>query len=309
MADSNDAPPKRPGRDELAGIAVPLGGPRAVASGVIGGGATARHQTAPAPPSGRLVPRQPVPAALAARTPVVTASATAGGARPSQTDISVEPELIRVERIPPSDDGRDGRLVLRRAPDSPAAASFRVLRQRVIESGARVLMITSAGRRDGKTTLALNLALALAESRRPRVLLVEANLRHPAVARALGFRPTACFGEQLELHRTYPQQPWIVVENGSEFLHILAVKPDQPPQPIVDGLAVGIALEQLRASHYQHIIFDCPPVLGSADVNLLEPHMDGVLLAVRARMSRSRDLRRAIQQMGSRRIIGTALID
>src|SRR5262249_31102421 len=104
-------------------------------------------------------------------------------------------EWVRVQRMPPGD-ASDPRLVMVRAPDSPAAAAFRVLRHRLIErDGLRTVLVTSPRVGEGKTTCAVNLALALCEAGRARVLLLEANFRRPAIARMLGFRPPVCFSE------------------------------------------------------------------------------------------------------------------
>src|SRR5438477_583444 len=92
---------------------------------------------------------------------------------------------------PPADP--DERLILVRDPDSARAASFRVLRHRLQEKGdPRVIAVTSAGPREGKTTCAVNLALALGECGRAKVLLIEANLWTPALAPLFGFMPPEC---------------------------------------------------------------------------------------------------------------------
>jgi Mrp family chromosome partitioning ATPase len=140
------------------------------------------------------------------------------------------------------------------------------------------------------------------------VLLLEMNLRYPSLARVLGFRPPVCFGDQLEFHRTHPMQPWVVVENLSPHLHVAAVSPDTQARALVDGPAVAIAIEQLRAADYHYIVLDCPPVLGSADLNLLTEHVDGVLFSMWLRRSRLRQLRRAMDQIGREKVIGSVLV-
>ena len=59
---------------------------------------------------------------------------------------------------------------------------------------------------------------------------------------------------------------------------------------------------------YEHIVVDAPPVLGSADVNLMADAADAVILTLRARRSTTRDLRRAIEQLGAAKIAGTVLV-
>ena len=65
----------------------------------------------------------------------------------------------------------------------------------------------------------------------------------------------------------------------------------------------------MRLGGYDHIVVDAPPVLGSADVNLMADSADGVVLALRARRSTTRDLRRAIDQIGQSKIAGTVLVE
>src|SRR5262249_49402876 len=78
----------------------------------------------------------------------------------------------------------DPRLVLLTEPDSPRAASFRVLRDRLLDASLpRVVAVSSAAPNDGKTTCAVNLALALAEGPATKVLLVDGNFFDPELGR------------------------------------------------------------------------------------------------------------------------------
>ena len=83
----------------------------------------------------------------------------------------------------------DRRLVSLTAPTSLEAEQYQALRLK-LESlhrsrGVRVMAITSPGVKDGKSVTAINLAAALAQGSGARVLLIEADLRRPAVARYL----------------------------------------------------------------------------------------------------------------------------
>src|SRR5206468_7484802 len=84
----------------------------------------------------------------------------------------------------------DDHLVSLLEPTSHAAEQYRAVRLAIEtfrhERGTRTVAITSPGRGDGRTITALNLAGALAQAPDARVVLVEADLRHPGVARALG---------------------------------------------------------------------------------------------------------------------------
>jgi len=244
---------------------------------------------------------QPVMAA-GAGTPVGAATIPATTLAGAKTQI-----WISTHRRPAD---LDPRLILLREPDSPRAASFRVLRHRLGELGEpRTLAVTSPEAREGKTLCAANLALALSECGRARVLLVEANLRTPALAALFGFMPPECFGEQLVRHRERPLEPWSVVEVYSPWLHVAAVRPNAPGRPLLDGPAFAIAMERLKQAGYDYIVLDTPPVVGSADVNLIVDAADGVIVTVWARKTAGRALRRAHDQLSPAKILGLVLID
>jgi Mrp family chromosome partitioning ATPase len=204
----------------------------------------------------------------------------------------------------------DERLVMVTGPDSERAAAMRVLRHRLqAEGDPRTVVVTSPGRGEGKTTVAANLALAMSECGRAKVLLVEANLRQPALAALFGFMPPECFSVQLERHREKPADPWSVVEVYSPFLHVLAVAPRVEGRPLVDAPAFHAAIAQLRRSRYDYIVIDTPPVLGTADVNLVEDAADAVLFVARSGATEARALKLAIEQLSPAKIAGVMLLD
>ncbi len=220
------------------------------------------------------------------------------------------PEIGLTEHALPSDSRPDARLALMIDPDSERSASFRVLRHHLLEVGRPQCVVVSSPREgDGKTTTAINLALALAECGRGKVLLVETHLRRPQLANVFKFLPSWCFAEQLAAHRHQPNMPWSFIDIPQLWLHVAAVNPKIEKTQLLDGPAFSIALDRLRLGGYDHIVIDAPPVLGSADVNLMADAADTVLLAVRSRSSTTRDLRKAIEQLGASKVAGTVLVE
>lgn len=203
----------------------------------------------------------------------------------------------------------DPRLVLLLDPDSERSASFRVLRHHLLEIGRpQVVIVSSPQLGDGKTTTAVNLALALAECGRAKVLLIETHVRRPQLTTVFQFVPPWCFAEQLAAHRHQPTMPWSLIDIPQLWLHVAAINPRTEQTQLLDGPAFAIAMERLRMSGYDHIVVDAPPVLGSADVNLMTDAADSVVIALRAKRSNVRDLRRAIEQLGTNKIAGTVLL-
>jgi Mrp family chromosome partitioning ATPase len=220
------------------------------------------------------------------------------------------PEIGLTQHHLPDDAAPDARLILHLDPDSERAAQFRVLRHHLLESGRpQVVVVTSPKGGEGKTTTAVNLALALAECGRAKVLLAETHLRRPQLAGVFRFVPPWCFAEQLAAHRHQPLLPWGLVDIPQLWLHVGAVNPRSEQAQLLDAPAFAIAMERLRLGGYDHIVIDAPPVFGSAEVNLLQDAADGVVLVARGGMTTARDLRRAIDQITSAKVLGTVLLD
>jgi len=220
------------------------------------------------------------------------------------------PEIGLTQHALPTDVTHDPRLVLMREPDSERSAAYRVLRHHLLEAGRpQVVIVSSAQPGEGKTMTALNLALALAECGRAKVLLAETHVRRPQLASIFRCVPPWCFAEQLAAHRHQPMLPWSLVDIPQAWLHAAPINPRIEKTQLLDAPAFAIAMDRLRLAGYDHIVIDAPPVLGSADVNLMADAADAVLFAVRARTSTTRDLRKAVDQIGQKKVIGTVLCE
>ncbi len=231
-------------------------------------------------------------------------------AAPRPVPAGPPPEIGLTQHSLPPDEAPDRRLVLMTDPDSERAAAFRVLRHHLLEAGRpQVIIVSSATKGEGKTTTALNLALALAECGRSKVLLAETHVRRPQLASVFKLVPPWCFAEQLAAHRHQPMLPWSLVEVPQVWLHVAAINPRIEKTQLLDAPAFAIAIERLRVAGYEHIVIDAPGVLGSADVNLMADSADAVVFALRARQTNTRDVRRAIDQIGASKLAGTVVIE
>jgi Mrp family chromosome partitioning ATPase len=235
-------------------------------------------------------------------------SAAGPGADPNWAGQAVKAAVVECVRVRTAAE-LDQRAAILRDPLSARAASFRVLRHRLADRGdPKVLVVTSAEDGEGKTTCALNLACALAESGRNRVLLLEVNTGRPAVAGLLGFLPPGCFFEQLAQHRTEPTRPWTVAQVAPHDVDVLAVQPRPEPRPPLHGPSLLAAIASLRAA-YAYTVIDTSSILTGLDVPLLEDAADGIVIAARARHTRGRALTAALEQAGASRVLGVVLVD
>ncbi len=201
-------------------------------------------------------------------------------------------------------------LVLLTDPEGVQAARFRSLRHRLVERGdPRVVLVTSPDVDEGKTYVAVNLALAMAEPRRHRVLLVEANMRRPSLADRfdLSHHDHICLLSQLDDHRTNPDLPWQITGVGPTDLHLLVATTVLAEGRRVEAPQFSAAIAQLRA-HYDYVIVDGPPALSGADVTFVEDAADSLLLVARAHRTRGRRLRAALDQLLPADLAGVVVV-
>ena len=202
----------------------------------------------------------------------------------------------------------DIRLVMLREPMSERARSYRLLSHRLLlRNDPRVIAVTSARPGEGKTTCALNLALSIAEDTMMSVLLLEANLLRPALARVFGFEPPVTFvGDMIRSKDVGPPYPVMGIDGAR--LHFAALPTTPIPQGRLERTLFSVALADLR-SVYDYIVIDAASVLESGDADVVGACADGVLVTARAGASRRADLRRAIDQIRPAAVLGGVLLD
>ena len=204
----------------------------------------------------------------------------------------------------------DGRLVGLTAPRSFEADQYRILKHRIERQAGgtlRTLAITSATVGEGKTITAINLAAAYAQTPEIRTLLVDADMRRPAVVRRLGLDPTAHAGLAELLARPETPIDTVIGRWLDQNLWILPAGrlPDDPYR-----LLESPALEELVASlsrRFDRVIFDLPPVLPVLDGRLVSRWVDGVLMVVAAKRTARRLVEEATALVEPERLIGLVL--
>lgn len=165
-------------------------------------------------------------------------------------------------------------------PKSPISEAYRTLRTNIqfsaIDEDLRVLMLTSAGPGEGKSTTALNLAVTYAQAGK-KVVLVDADLRKPTVHHS--FMKTNRWGltniltNQLSLNES-------ILETDIENLYIISSGPIPPnPSEILASKRMTTFLEELK-NVFEMIIIDTPPALAVTDAQIVSTKCDGVVLVI-----------------------------
>ncbi len=196
-----------------------------------------------------------------------------------------------------------------RNPQSLVAEAFRQIRTNLLFSGPaesqRTLLVTSPGPGDGKTTVAINLAVTSAQSGQ-RVLLIDCNFRRPGIRERFQNLPAEGLSNALT-----GQARWEDLVSRSEVpgLDMLSAGP-MPPNP-AELLGSGFMQELLEGAKrkYDRVILDGPPSLLVTDALILAVQVDGVVMVSRAVSNSRGALRRAREQLDriNARIVGAVL--
>ncbi|MBI4400186.1 MAG: polysaccharide biosynthesis tyrosine autokinase [Nitrospirae bacterium] len=195
-------------------------------------------------------------------------------------------------------------------PRSPLAEGYRSLRTNVLFAGGtkglKMLALVSAGAMEGKTTTAINLAIALAEDGK-RVLLVDCDLRKPTVHSRLGLEQSPGLSEVILGTVEHPQAIRTVADlmlgklgvdqvintPGIDNLNVLTAGtlPANPSEflssPRLSDLIAAVKKE------YDMVLFDCPPILPVTDGVTVGAKMDGVVMVYQVGKVGRNALRRA----------------
>ena len=184
---------------------------------------------------------------------------------------------------------------------SPNAEAFRGIRTGLqfldADRRPRVIVVSSPGSREGKTTLALNLAAVLGRGGK-KVLLIEADLRRPRLARQLaltgaGLAEVICG----DAHPTAAIQPW---RDGAVDVLVAGATPARPSD-LLESARMREFIEEVRDS-YDYVLIDTPPVLGATDATVLGVLSDACLLTVRHGSTRREDLAEAVAMLTRLRV-------
>jgi len=171
---------------------------------------------------------------------------------------------------------------------SPLVEAFRTLGSSVMLEASgqkrtlRSLVITSSQPGEGKTTVCVNLAIALAEQGK-RVILIDADLRRPSVHRALGFRNIR--GLSGYLGGLSEWAPCVLPGLTPGLDTLPAGKPPRNPVALLSSLKMKTLLAQ-ALEEYEYVIVDSPALMPSlADARILASLVDGSILVVRSGMA------------------------
>ena len=200
-----------------------------------------------------------------------------------------------------------------------AVEQFRSLRSRMYEFRAiaplKTIMISSGVPEEGKSFIAINLAISLARHKSSRVLLIDGDMRRGTMHKLLGTPSSPGLTDYLSGHATMiqvlqrakPNEDGSPLPPGIDLLHFIACGGDADNAADLSGNTRFKELIQAVSPMYDWIIVDSSPVNLIADGINLARSCDGVLLVTRGGVTKFQVAQRALQELKASNVIGVVL--
>ncbi|MFL7839410.1 MAG: CpsD/CapB family tyrosine-protein kinase [Candidatus Promineifilaceae bacterium] len=199
-------------------------------------------------------------------------------------------------------------LITLNDPRSPISEAYRTLRTNLsfysVDDPIKSLVITSSASDDGKSTVAANLAVTMAQSGR-KTILVDCDLRRPTLDQLFDLEPEP--GLTNVILGDFDGIP--LQKTGVENLTLLASGPKPPnPADMLGSKRIDALIAELTGQA-DFVILDSPPALAVTDAAVLGAKVDGVLLVIAAGRTRRDHAERAKETLEKARvrIVGSTL--
>jgi Mrp family chromosome partitioning ATPase len=201
-------------------------------------------------------------------------------------------------------------LVIGAGASTEVCASYNLLRTQILkrldENGWNTVAVVSPSKASGTTLTAVNLAISIAQNFSYTVFLVELDLVNPSFGEVLGFGQRPGIADHL-LHDV--PLPQILLNPGIDHLVVIpAGSPVMNTSGLLSSPKMIRLVQQLKlGSERQIVLFDLPSVLTIDDAMAFSPLVDCALLVVEEGETRVSDVRRALDHLGSTKILGVVL--
>jgi exopolysaccharide/PEP-CTERM locus tyrosine autokinase len=199
------------------------------------------------------------------------------------------------------------KLVVSSAPDSMDAENFKILRTQILfpKDGKRprTILITSSFPGEGKTFVAANLAVSIAQSIDEYVLLMDCDLRRPKAHNMLGLSNTEGLHEYLTGKKDLSD---LLIRTRFEKLSLLSAgSPSPNPSELLLSTRMKDLFKQVKGRNQDRfIIIDAPPTQITAEAAVLANYTEGIIFVVMAGKSPRATIQRNIEDLGKAKIMG-----
>jgi capsular exopolysaccharide synthesis family protein len=204
---------------------------------------------------------------------------------------------------------RLNRALVAAAPsDNAVAEQYRALCTRIAhadqDAPIHVILVTSPGTGEGKSVTAANLALTMAREYQRPTCIIDANLRSPMLQQLFGLPDGPGLSDVLAGRATL-EDALTTIENLGVTVLPAGTCPQHPAE-LLGAAMMRQTLDRLRLQ-FDRIIVDTPAALARADMGLLTPLVDRIVLVVRAGVTPKASITEVITALDTRRLLGVVL--
>ena len=194
--------------------------------------------------------------------------------------------------------------------DNPLTEQLRILRTKIINKleklNGNTILITSARSGEGKTLIAINLAISIAQKYDRTVLLVDSNLKNPMVHSYLGINVDKGLSDVLlgeaQIHEV------LINPSIRRFIIMPAGKSIVGSAELLNSPTAEVVFHDIKTRYPERlIIFDSPSLLTSADPLVLADYADAVLMVIEAEKTPAEDVKKAVELLQEKPLIGAVL--
>lgn len=204
-------------------------------------------------------------------------------------------------RVPEDASLKSAKPVVVSAPGGQIAEEFRRVRTNLSFTApvegltSRLIVVSSVGVNEGKTTIAVNIAASFAESG-ARVLLIDADLRHPSVAKRLGIEGGAGLAHVLSSQAAVKD---VVQRYWKPNFHIMPAGPKPPNASTLLSSDVMREMIHQALTQYDYVVIDTSPLVVANDAAVFAKMGAGVVLVSGRDVTDKRELRDVAGQLAT----------
>ncbi|MBN2411866.1 polysaccharide biosynthesis tyrosine autokinase [candidate division KSB1 bacterium] len=207
-----------------------------------------------------------------------------------------------MEKIRPAEDPEaqdiNERLITHLKPKSPISEAYRTLRTNITftapDNPKQVIMVTSSGPKEGKSTSISNLAITFSHMG-TKTLLIDSDLRRPMLHKLFGMEKQSGLTNILVGKDTLNTAVKHVKSLPNLDILTCGILPPNPAELLGSQQMQNLLLE--TKEKYEIVLIDTPPIIAVTDSSVLSTMVDGVILVVRSGKSKSEAVIHALEQL------------
>ena len=220
---------------------------------------------------------------------------------------SVRSTALTGYQVPAHESGIDQRMLVYYEPRSGVAEQFRIIRARLRrfaqDKQHKTLLVSSTKPQEGKSFVAANLAISIAQEAKSPVLLIDGDLRKPSVHKLFGLSAVRGFADYLMGEASLEE---ITRATEIEGLYLLpAGAPPANPAELISSQLLKSMLDEVKTKYGEcWIIFDSTPIESTPEPTILIEHADGCIFVVQADSADRKLIKDAVGELDGNKILG-----